>query len=35
MSAVLSDIHGNLYALESVIEDMKKYPVDGIILLEI
>ncbi|MBQ6132963.1 MAG: metallophosphoesterase family protein [Lachnospiraceae bacterium] len=33
MYAVLSDIHGNLYALESVIEDMKKYPVDGIILL--
>ena len=33
MYAVLSDIHGNLYALESVIIDMEKYPVDGIILL--
>ena len=33
MYAVLSDIHGNLYALESVIMDMEKYPVDGIILL--
>ena len=33
MYAVLSDIHGNLYALESVIMDMGKYPVDGIILL--
>ena len=33
MYAILSDIHGNLYALEKVIEDMGRYPVDGIILL--
>ncbi len=31
--AVLSDIHGSLYALESVTKDMEKYPVKGIILL--
>lgn len=33
MYAVLSDIHGNLLALENVFEDMKHYSVEGIILL--
>lgn len=33
MYAILSDIHGNLYALERVTEDMHKYPIEGIILL--
>ncbi len=33
MYAVLSDIHGNLYALKRVVEDLKRYPVEGIILL--
>ncbi|MBO4899331.1 MAG: metallophosphoesterase family protein [Lachnospiraceae bacterium] len=31
--AILSDIHGSLYALESVVEDMNEYPVMGIIML--
>ncbi len=31
--AILSDIHGNLYALEKVKEDIDQYPVKGIILL--
>lgn len=31
--AILSDIHGSLYALKSVTEDMANYPVKGIILL--
>ena len=33
MFAVLSDIHGNKQALESVIEDMESFPIEGIILL--
>ena len=33
MYAVLSDIHGNMNALEKVIEDMKQYVIDGCILL--
>lgn len=33
MYAVLSDIHGNLYALENVAKDMDCFDVDGIILL--
>lgn len=33
MYAVLSDIHGNMYALERVINDMEKIPIDGIFLL--
>lgn len=33
MYAVLSDIHGNLYALESVAKDLKRFEIDGIILL--
>ncbi len=33
MYAILTDIHGNLYALEQVVRDMMQYPVDGIILL--
>ena len=33
MYAILSDIHGNMFALEKVAEDMQKYPVTGIILL--
>ena len=31
--AVISDIHGNLYALEKIMEDMKSFSVDGVILL--
>lgn len=31
--AILSDIHGNLPALEAVLEDMKQYPVSSIISL--
>ncbi len=31
--AILSDIHGNLYALLEVIKDLKKYDVNSIILL--
>ena len=33
MYAILSDIHGNLYALENVVRDMEQYPLDGVILL--
>ena len=33
MYAVLSDIHGNMFALDAVVMDMAKFPVDGIILL--
>jgi len=33
MYAILSDIHGNLYALKSVIEDMKQFNIEGVILL--
>ena len=33
MYAILADIHGNLYALRSVIEDMCCYEIKGIILL--
>ena len=33
MYAILSDIHGNLYALEKVVQDMGQYPIDGVILL--
>lgn len=31
--AVISDIHGNLYALEKIMEDMNSFSVDGVILL--
>lgn len=31
--AILSDIHGNMCALKSVIEDMKSYDISGVILL--
>lgn len=33
MYAILSDIHGNLQALEAVAKDMKDFKIDGIILL--
>ncbi len=33
MLAILSDIHGNLFALESVVNDLSNYPVENIILL--
>ena len=33
MIAILSDIHGNLPALESVLEDMKRFDIDSIISL--
>jgi predicted phosphodiesterase len=33
MYAVLSDIHGNLQALEKVVEDMKQFDIRGIFLL--
>lgn len=33
MYAILSDIHGNFFALESVVKDLKHYEIDGIILL--
>lgn len=33
MIAILSDIHGNLPALESVLEDMRRYPVTEILSL--
>lgn len=33
MYAILSDIHGNFYALENVVRDMNRYSVEGIILL--
>ena len=33
MYAILSDIHGNMYALEKVVEDMENYDIEGIILL--
>jgi putative phosphoesterase len=33
MYAVLSDIHGNLYALKKVAEDMERFDIDGVILL--
>lgn len=33
MYAVLSDIHGNLFALEKVVHDMEKYDIEGIIML--
>lgn len=31
--AVLSDIHGNMYALESVVRDMRKFDIQKVILL--
>jgi len=31
--AVLSDIHGNLYALEAVVRDMASFEIEGVILL--
>ena len=31
--AILSDIHGNLYALEAVIKDMADFDIEGVILL--
>lgn len=33
MYALLSDIHGNMFAFQSVLEDMKQYNIEGIILL--
>lgn len=33
LTAILSDIHGNLPALESVLEDMKQYDIDQVISL--
>ena len=33
MIAILSDIHGNLPALQAVATDMQSYPVEGIVLL--
>lgn len=33
MYAILSDIHGNLYAFEKVVEDMDQFDIEGIILL--
>lgn len=33
MYAILADIHGNLCALRSVSEDMKRFNIDGVILL--
>ncbi|MBO4915167.1 MAG: metallophosphoesterase family protein [Oscillospiraceae bacterium] len=33
MYAILSDIHGNLFALEAVARDMERFAVEGIILL--
>jgi putative phosphoesterase len=33
MYAILSDIHGNMIALERVINDMRQYEIEGIILL--
>lgn len=33
MYAVLSDIHGNLFALEKVVQDMDQFDIEGIILL--
>ena len=33
LTAILSDIHGNLPALESVLEDMKQYNIDQVISL--
>lgn len=33
MYAILSDIHGNMTALERVVEDMRFFEIDGIILL--
>ena len=31
--AVLSDIHGNLFALESVVRDMQSFDISSVILL--
>jgi len=33
LTAIISDIHGNLPALESVMKDLEKYPIDKIISL--
>ena len=33
MYAVLSDIHGNMFAFQNVIEDMKHFDIEGVILL--
>ena len=33
MYAILSDIHGNMYALGKVLEDMGKFDIEGVILL--
>ena len=33
MYAIISDIHGNMYAFQAVVEDMKHYNVQGCILL--
>ena len=33
MKAVFSDIHGNLEAAQTVLEDLARYPVDGLYCL--
>lgn len=33
MYAVLSDIHGNMFAFQKVLEDMKQFYIEGVILL--
>ena len=33
MYAILADIHGNMYAFQNVLEDMKKFDIEGFILL--
>ncbi len=33
MYAILADIHGNMYALQKVLEDMSKFTIDGVVLL--
>ena len=33
MYAILSDIHGNLYALEKVVDDMNQFQIEGIFIL--
>lgn len=33
MYAVISDIHGNMYAFQRIVEDMRIYEIEGVILL--
>ena len=33
MYAILSDIHGNMYAFQRVLEDMSRFDIEGVILL--